>query len=70
MFNEIMNEPYQLIQKLKQYDNMKDETSYYRIRQEYNNNPSVDKFIYLNRTGFRGLYSVNKKNEYNVAYGN
>ena len=28
MFNETMNEPYQLIQKLKQYDNMKDETNY------------------------------------------
>ena len=69
MFNEIKSNPQQLIEKLKQFEDQKDENSYYVIRQGYNQNPSVDKFIYLNKTGFRGLYSVNKKNEFNVAYG-
>ena len=59
MFIAIKNNPQQLIEKLKQYNNKNDENSYYLIRQEYNQNLSVEKFIYLNKTGFRGLYSVN-----------
>ena len=49
MFKEIKINPQQLIEKLKQYNNKKDENSYYLIRQEYNQKPSDDKFIYLNK---------------------
>ena len=69
MFNEIKHNPNHLIEKLKQFEFMKNEKDYYRIRQEYNQNPSVEMFMYLNKTGFRGLYSVNQKNEFNVSYG-
>ena len=54
---------------MKQLNNKKDENSDYMICQEYYQKPSVDKFIYLYKTGFRGFYSVNQKNEFNVAYG-
>jgi DNA adenine methylase len=69
MFNEIKNEPNKLINNLKKFGNMKSEKDYYRIRSEYNIHPSVDKFIYLNKTGFRGIYQVNKKGELNTSFG-
>ena len=69
MFNEIKDEPEGLIRKLKLIEFQNDKDDFYRIRGEYNSNPTVDKFIYLNRMGFRGLYSVNKKNQFNTSFG-
>ena len=69
MFNEIKDEPEELIRKLKVIEHQNSKEDYLRIRDEYNANPTADKFIYLNRMGFRGLYQVNKNNQFNVSFG-
>ena len=47
---------------------------YYNIRTLYNNSEidieKIAMFVFLNKTGFRGLFRLNKKGEYNVPYGN
>ena len=68
MYNMIKNTPFELIRQLEQYVDKNNEQDYYEIRKEYNKSPSVDKFIYLNKTCFRGLYRVNKRNEFNTAF--
>ena len=69
MFNEIKDEPEELIRKLKIIEHQNSKEDFYRIRDEYNANPTADKFIYLNRMGFRGLYQVNKNNQFNGSFG-
>jgi DNA adenine methylase len=69
MFNEIKYEPNILISKLKIFENMKSKDDYNRIREEYNQKPTADKFIYLNKVGFRGLHQVNKSGKYNTSFG-
>src|SRR5215469_5467475 len=66
MFNEIKNNPTNLIERL---DEINKRTDYYNIRDEYNQNQTVEKFIYLNKRCFRGLYRVNLKGEFNASKG-
>jgi DNA adenine methylase len=67
-----------LIKLLTQYEigyNQAPEEYYYKLRDSYNLRASCDKieraaqFITLNRTGFNGLYRVNRKGEFNVPWG-
>jgi len=51
---------------------------YYQKRTEYNNLTNEEKnniygsalFLYLNKVGFRGMYRVCRKNNFNIPYGN
>lgn len=66
-----------LIQLLKIHEEHNSSDYYYELRSwdrsdlinEKSNVELAARFIYLNKTGFNGLYRVNKKNQINVPYG-
>jgi len=77
--NELYEEIIKIINEYNSLDNNDDKSSYYySIRDRYNTMERLEKnspigsayFIFLNKTGFRGLYRVNSKGGYNVPYGN
>ncbi|MCV3319144.1 DNA adenine methylase [Pediococcus pentosaceus] len=67
----------QLVQLLKQHEQNNSSEYYYEIR-EWDRNGIIDnknnveraaRFIYLNKTGFNGLFRVNSQNQMNTPYG-
>lgn len=42
---------------------------YYEIRNQFNADRSTAKLIFLNKTCYNGLYRVNRKDEFNVPFG-
>ena len=74
-WNVVKNNVIKLIDELKKLEDKNNKEDYYLIRTKYNETTLNDietaaYFIYLNKTCFRGIYRVNKNNEFNVPYGN
>ncbi|ADG94634.1 DNA adenine methylase [Arcobacter nitrofigilis DSM 7299] len=77
-YNIVKNNPYELIEQLKEFKDKHSKEFYYEIRAwdreesffERTNIERAARFIYLNKTCFNGLYRVNRKNQHNVPIGN
>jgi DNA adenine methylase len=67
MFQEIQSTPNRLIEKLNELSTQMSMETYYEIRSMFNQKPTVEQFIYLNKRCFRGLYRVNRKGEFNAS---
>ncbi|OFL49833.1 DNA methyltransferase [Nosocomiicoccus sp. HMSC067E10] len=67
----------ELIEELKNHSMNNSKAYYLEIRawdrtDDYSKRTDVERaarFIYMNKTGFNGLYRVNKNNQFNVPYG-
>lgn len=70
-YNVVKNDVEELIKALKKHKH--DKNYYLEIRakktEELSNLDIASRFIYLNRTGFNGLYRVNKQGGFNVPFG-
>jgi DNA adenine methylase len=71
-YRVVRDNPEELVEKASEYKYNKEE--YYRLRDRFNErpkNPVEDAalMLYLNKTGYNGLYRVNSKGEFNVPFG-
>jgi DNA adenine methylase len=71
VYEVVRDEVERLIEALQQHQNEK--THYYAVRAQDPARLSAAeraaRFIYLNRTGYNGLYRVNRRGQYNVPFG-
>ncbi len=76
LYQVIKEKPLELIKDLKKHKN--EEDYYYQIRaldrdvakyQKLSDVQRASRFIYLNKTGYNGLYRVNQKKQHNVPFG-
>jgi len=71
-YRVVRDSPEELVEAAKGY--VYDEEAYYRLRERFNQRPSdpvedAAIFLYLNKTGYNGLYRVNSRGEFNVPFG-
>ena len=71
-YKVVRDKPDELIKHAHQYPY--DKEVYYRLRERFNEENLTDVeeaalFLYLNKTGFNGLYRVNSKGKFNVPFG-
>lgn len=72
-YKAIRNEPYRVLDALKIHEKNNSREYYYKVRPQNALTDPVERaarFLYLNRVCFNGIYRVNRKNEFNVSYGN
>ncbi|MDX9855257.1 MAG: DNA adenine methylase [Parcubacteria group bacterium] len=72
-YNVIKRDVKRLIKKLKEHQKKNNKKYYLQVRaqniEKLSNVNIAARFIYLNRTGFNGLYRVNKSGQFNVPFG-
>ncbi|KRL54686.1 hypothetical protein FC70_GL001485 [Paucilactobacillus oligofermentans DSM 15707 = LMG 22743] len=76
-YDVVKNNVHDLIELLKEHENNNTSEYYYDLRAWDRTNKLENKsrleqaarFIYLNKTGFNGLFRVNSQNQINVPYG-
>lgn len=75
MYEEVRDDVDDVIEVLKQLEQDHSKETYYAARDVYNGSGEVSRaeraalFVYLNKTGFNGLYRVNTKNLFNTPWG-
>jgi len=65
---------YETVMKIKNAESDNKEEYYYSIRTLYNDRTTTDiikvaQFVYMNKTGFRGVFRLNRSGGFNVPYG-
>lgn len=71
-YSAVKRTPDALIGALEEHARKNNEEYYYKVRDQHDLQDPVAvaaRFIYLNKTGYNGLYRVNKKGEFNVPWG-
>ncbi len=74
-YQQIKINPESIFEAINKFEQPVNPTTYYSIRQDFNENNGQQtieqavRFIFLNRTSFNGIYRVNKSGEYNVPFG-
>ncbi len=71
LYKTVKREPQKIIEALKKMNNTEEE--YYRVRdldwKQLSKAEAAARMIFLNKTGFNGLYRVNRQGKFNVSYG-
>ena len=72
-YREVRDHSISVARHLRGHQSKDCEDYYYVVRDAYNRSPPgtarAARFIYLNRTGFNGVFRVNRSGRYNVPYG-